>query len=257
MYRVMLIDDEMSARKLMKASIDWNSLDMEVVGEAASGIEAINVIDDMKPDIAFVDISMPFMNGIEFTEMATKRYPDLVIIIMTAYDEFEYARKCVSLPVFEYMLKPIVRAEVTETLQRVKKRLDSAADERKLKEDSADVADKDSAYALDEDETSDISSIENIVKYIEENYMDPQLNLTSAAQHFGFSSSYLSRKFKQDTGKNFIEYLTECRMEKAILLAKKNVKMYKASGDVGIPDPNYFGKCFKKYTGVSYSEYGK
>ena len=87
--------------------------------------------------------------------------------------------------------------------------------------------------------------------------MDPQLNLTSAAQQFGFSSSYLSRKFKQETGKNFIEYLTECLMEKAIELAKKNVKMYKASGDVGIPDPNYFGKCFKKYTGVSYSEYGK
>ncbi len=73
MYRVMLIDDERSARKLMLGVIDWASLDMEVVGEASSGIEAINVIDDMRPDIAFVDISMPFMNGIEFTEMATKR----------------------------------------------------------------------------------------------------------------------------------------------------------------------------------------
>ena len=257
MYRVMLIDDEMSARKLMKASIDWGSLDMEVVGEAASGIEAINVIDDMRPDIAFVDISMPFMNGIEFTEMATKRYPELVIIIMTAYDDFEYARKCVSLPVFEYMLKPIVRAEVTETLQRVKKRLDAAADARRLKEDSEDPADEENVFGPDEEDNTDISSIDNIVKYIEENYMDPQLNLTSAAQHFGFSSSYLSRKFKQDTGKNFIEYLTECRMEKAIKLARQNVKMYKASSDVGIPDPNYFGKCFKKYTGVSYSEYGK
>ena len=86
MYRVMIIDDEQSARKLMRASINWKSLDMEVVGEAASGIEAINVIDEMKPDIAFVDISMPFMNGIEFTEVATKRYPHLVIIIMTALD---------------------------------------------------------------------------------------------------------------------------------------------------------------------------
>ena len=121
-YRVMVIDDEPSARNLMRGSIDWESLDMEVVGEAASGIEAINVIDEMKPDIVFVDISMPFMNGIEFTEVATKRYPDLSIIIMTAFDEFEYARKCVSLPVFEYMLKPIVRAEVTNTLKKLKEK---------------------------------------------------------------------------------------------------------------------------------------
>ena len=124
MYRVMLIDDEESARKLMRASIDWENLDMEISGEAASGIEAINVIDDIKPDIAFVDISMPFMNGIEFTEIATKRYPDLIIIIMTAIDQFEYARKCVSLPVFEYMLKPMVRSEIIDTLKRVKERLD-------------------------------------------------------------------------------------------------------------------------------------
>ena len=85
MYRVMLIDDEMPVRKLMLSAIDWASLDMTVVGEAASGVEAINVIDDMRPDIAFVDISMPFMNGIEFTEVVTKRYPELTIIIMTAF----------------------------------------------------------------------------------------------------------------------------------------------------------------------------
>ena len=246
MYRVMLIDDEMSARKLMRASINWESLDMEVVGEAASGIEAINVIDDMKPDIAFVDISMPFMNGIEFTEVATKRYPELVIIIMTAIDEFEYARKCVSLPVFEYMLKPMVRAEVTEVLKRAKEKLDireaSGKDNESDQDDSADIGS---------------SSMEQIRKYIESNYTDSKLNLTSVAQTFGFSSSYLSRRFKQETGKNFVEYLTECRMNAAMKLAQANVKMFNASSQVGIPDPNYFGKCFKKYTGVSYSEYGK
>lgn len=73
MYRVMIIDDEMSARKLLQASIDWQALNMEVVGEAASGIEAINIIDDLRPDIVFADISMPFMNGIEFTRVATER----------------------------------------------------------------------------------------------------------------------------------------------------------------------------------------
>ena len=241
MYRVMLIDDEESARKLMKASIKWESLDMEVVGEAASGIEAINVIDDMKPDIAFVDISMPFMNGIEFTEIATNRYPDLVIIIMTAFDEFEYARKCVSLPVFDYMLKPMVRSEVTEVLTKVKKKLDERSEK--------DEADNEPSGDLGS------SSIDQIKKYIENNYTDSKLNLTSVAQNFGFSASYLSRKFKQETGKNFVEFLTECRMNAAMKLALTNMKMFNASNEVGIPDPNYFGRCFKKFAGMSYSEY--
>lgn len=242
MYRVMLIDDEESARKLMRASINWESLDMEVVGEAASGIEAINVIDDMKPDIAFVDISMPFMNGIEFTEVATKRYPNLIIIIMTAFDQFEYARKCVSLPVFEYMLKPIIRSEVTEVLVKVKKKLDERSD----KDDNQEA---EPVFEME------ASSIEQIKKYIESNYTDSKLNLTSVAQTFGFSASYLSRKFKQETGKNFVEFLTECRMNAAMKLALTNMKMFNASNEVGIPDPNYFGRCFKKYTGMSYSEY--
>ncbi|MBO7353575.1 MAG: response regulator [Lachnospiraceae bacterium] len=251
MYRVMLIDDELPVRKLMLSSIDWASLNMEVVGEAASGIEAINVIDDMRPDIAFVDISMPFMNGIEFTEVATKNYPELIIIIMTAFDKFEYARKCVSLPVFDYMLKPMVRTEVTETLLRAKARLDARLGDRSssLVFGSA-IPQEDSA-----DEEASVS--EQIMRYIEANYTDSCVNLTSVAQQFGFSSSYLSRKFKQETGRNFLEYLTECRMKKAIELAENNVKMYKASAAVGIPDPNYFGRCFKKYTGKGYSEYVK
>jgi YesN/AraC family two-component response regulator len=228
MYRVMLIDDEQSARSLLKASINWERYDMEVAGEAASGIEAINIIDEIVPDIAFVDISMPFMNGIEFTEVATKRYPGLKIIIMTAFDEFEYARQCIRLPVFDYMLKPFVRAEVEENLKKLKDILDRT------------VKDTEPAVEIEP------SSISQIKRYIEDNYTDSKLNLTSVAQIFGFSASYLSRKFKQDTGKNFVEYLTECRMKRAMELAASNMKMFSASTEVGIPDPNYFGRCFKK-----------
>lgn len=240
----MIIDDEQAARKLMRASVNWESLNMEVVGEAASGIEAINVIDEMKPDIAFVDISMPFMDGIEFTELATKRYPRLIIIIMTAIDQFEYARKCVSLPVFEYMLKPLVRPEVVSVLEKARKRLDDAAGSKEEHtEETVQVG-------IQEENT-----IDQIKNYIETNYTDSRINLAFVAQLFGFNTSYLSRKFKQDTGKNFVEYLTECRMKRAMKLAECNVKMFHTSAEVGIPDPNYFGRCFKKYTGMSYSEY--
>ena len=241
MYKVMIIDDEASARKLMHNSIDWESVNMQVVGEAASGIEAINTIDEIRPDLAFVDISMPFMNGIEFAELASQRYPDLIIIIMTAHDKFEYARRCVSLHIFEYMLKPMVRSEVMEVLKKAKARLDEVGP----------VSWGDAEGGSEQQH----SMAEAVMKYIQENYTDSTLNLTSVAQAFGFSSSYLSRKFKSETGKGFAQYLTECRMENAMRLAGPDMKMFSISAKVGIPDPNYFGRCFKKYTGKSYSEY--
>ena len=245
MYRIMLIDDEPTARNLLRSVIDTDLLKMEVVGEAGSGIEAINIIDDVRPDIVFADISMPFMNGIEFTEVVQKRYPGLVIIIMTALDDFRYAQKCVSLPVFEYMLKPIVKEEVESVLLKVKQKLD----DKVIEGPTFDSETK------DEKESTDSSAIDIITDYIKANYKDSTINLASTAQHFGFSASYLSRKFKNETGKNFVEYLTECRMEKAIELAKQSYKMFITAKEVGIPDPNYFGKCFKKTTGMSYSEY--
>ncbi len=238
MYRVMIIDDEMSARRLLQASIDWQSLDMELVGEAESGIEAINIIDDLRPDIVFVDICMPFMNGIEFTQVASERYKDLVIIIFTGFDEFEYARQCVRLPVVEYMLKPIVRQEVVEVLTKIKENLD----EHKI-------------HTPEIGQEIPLSAIELITQYLRDNFTDSSINLTSVAQHFGFNACYLSRKFKQDTGKSFVEFLIKCRMERAIEFAGIGKKMFCTAIDVGIPDPNYFGRCFKKYTGISYSEY--
>lgn len=234
----MVIDDEISARRLLQESIDWKMFDMELVGEAASGIEAINIIDELRPDITFVDISMPFMDGIEFTQLATKRYPELIIIILTACDDFEYARQCVSLPVVEYMLKPIVRQDVSEVLSRVKKNLDK-------KNICEQVINQD----------IELSAIEQIKQYIQDNFTDSRINLTSVAQHFGFSPCYLSRKFKQETGKSFVEFLMECRMELAIELAGTNNKMFCTADAVGIPDPNYFGRCFKRHTGISYSEF--
>lgn len=237
MFRVMLIDDEEPTRLLLKDSIDWKSLEMEVVGEAGSGIEAINMIDELHPHIAFVDICMPFMGGIEFSKIAISRYPNLKIIILTAFDEFEYARQCIGMPICGYILKPIVRTEIYELLKTVRQSLNSNVREV---EDYKEIGP---------------SAIGRIAKYVEEHYTDSSLNLTSIAQIFGFNPSYLSRRFKAEIGSSFIEHLTECRMKKAILLAKDNEKMFATATAVGIPDPNYFGRCFKKYTGINYSEY--
>lgn len=244
MYKVMIIDDEKSLRSLLKLAINWTDLGLEVAGEAASGIEAINIIDDVKPDIVFVDIRMPFMDGIEFSTLAIKQYPDLKIIILTAFDDFEYARKCIGIGVCEYLMKPIVRTDIIKTLENIIAKLNA----REPKSDEKE-----------EDFGIDVMSatIHKICIYIQENYINSELNLTFIANMFCFNSSYLCRRFKSETGMSFVDYLTKCRMEKAIELAEKKMMMYIAAKQVGIPDPNYFSKCFKKYTGKTYSDISK
>ncbi len=101
--------------------------------------------------------------------------------------------------------------------------------------------------------------IKNIKRYVDENYASHDLTLSNVAKVFYINSSYLSRTFKKEAGISFIEYLTTVRMEKALsLLSEKNgMKTFEIADVVGISDPNYFGTCFKKYTGVSVSIYRK
>lgn len=242
MYRVMIIDDEKTLRNLLIKTIPWNEKGLIVAGEAASGIEAINTIDEVRPDIAFVDIEMPFMNGIEFSKMAIERYPKLKILILTAFDNFNYARECIGVGVSAYLLKPIVRQDINSVLDDVVKKID---EERAQENQSNDTA-----------PLRQVKS-DAIEEYLQRNYVDASINLTYVARQFGFNPSYLSRKFKEKSGISFIDYLTSLRIERACELAKAGEMMYITAEKVGIPDPNYFGKCFKKYKGVSYSEYMK
>ena len=240
MYRVMLVDDEIRLRNLMKKIIDWSGFQMEIAGEAESGIEAINTIDEIRPDIIFVDIRMPFMNGIEFSKLAMKRYPQMKIIILTAHDDFSYAKECIGIGVSDYLLKPIIRGDIIETLKKVKENLESR---EKMEE------------TISEDGSRSTLGPEKLHHYIEKNYQDANLNLTSAANDFGFNASYFSRKFTELMGKSFIEYLTTYRIDQSCIMAEQGLLMYITSKEVGIPDPNYFGKCFKKQKQISYTEY--
>jgi YesN/AraC family two-component response regulator len=241
MYRVMIIDDEQKIKNLLKLTIKWEMLGFEVVGEASSGIEAINTIDELNPDVLFVDIRMPFMDGIEFAKLAIERYPYLKIVMLTAFNDFDYARECIGIGVTNYLLKPINKIEINDTLTNIKKELDRHAP-REEREQVDEVK---------------LSSIGKVREYVIEHFKEPELNLTSVALKFGFNASYLSRAFKEETGVSFIDFLNGCRMEYAISLSKENQYMYQVAAEVGIPDPNYFGKCFKKYTGLSFSNYIK
>jgi len=242
--KVLLLDDEKAIRETLKLSIDWNKYEMEVVGEADSGSEAINIIDILMPDLLIVDIKMPFMNGVEFSQIISKRYNHIKIIILTAYADFKYAKECIEIKnVIGYILKPIDNKEIGSYLEEYCKNAEPSdlEDENEIN------------ISLSSDANQEL--IQQIETYINEHYWNDYLNVGALAEHFGYNAGYLGALYKKRTGNLLSERIFSVRMEAAIKLKKRNLKMYVVAKKVGIADVFYFSKCFRKYTGQSFSDY--
>lgn len=130
MYRVMIVDDEYYIRRSFRNRIDWSEYDMTIVGEAANGQEAYELVPTLKPDIMFVDIRMPVLDGFDLTTFLSDEYPNIIVIIISAYNDFQYAKKAIEKGVFDYLLKPLDEHDMDQTIRRLLEKL-------KRKEDSS------------------------------------------------------------------------------------------------------------------------
>lgn len=124
MYKLMLVDDEEDVREGVVREIDWNSHCFEVAGVAENGREALDLMERVVPDVVITDIRMPFMDGLQLAERLRSRYPAIKIIILTGFDEFEYAQRAIRLQVDEYVIKPFSANELVEVLHKVRYRID-------------------------------------------------------------------------------------------------------------------------------------
>ena len=116
--KVILIDDEMLIRKLIRMKMDTNELNMEIVGEYSNGADAFQEIELIRPDIVISDICMPEEDGLAFSEKCIKLLPETKIILVTGYDDFNYARRSIKVGIFDYILKPVQSYELNEALKR-------------------------------------------------------------------------------------------------------------------------------------------
>ena len=121
--KVFLVDDEIVVREGIRESFPWDDTSYVLVGEAPDGEMALPMIRDTNPDIVITDIKMPFMDGIELCRIMKTQMPWIGIIVLSGYDEFEYARQCIQLGVREYMLKPINSDALKEALDKVSEQL--------------------------------------------------------------------------------------------------------------------------------------
>ncbi len=111
MYRILIVDDEFLVRLGLKTTIDWKEHGYQVVGEASNGQEALKMMDTLKPDIVLVDIKMPLMDGLEFISHAGKLTKHVSFIILTNYENFQYAKQAMRLGVSQYLLKSEINPE--------------------------------------------------------------------------------------------------------------------------------------------------
>ncbi len=132
MYKVIIVDDEAVVRVGLKNTINWNEHGFDLIGDYANGREAWEAVENHKPELVISDISMPFMDGLELAGLVSAQFPYIKMIILTGFDEFEYAQQAIRLKVTDFILKPITAQEIRVLLDRVKAEMD---EETKRRED--------------------------------------------------------------------------------------------------------------------------
>ena len=131
MLKIFLAEDEVVIRETIKKMIPWEELGFELVGEAADGEMALPLLLRQKPDLLITDIKMPFMDGLTLARLAKKELPNLKIVILSGYDDFNYAKQAISIGVEDYLLKPITKKALIERLSEIRSRYE---DEKTQKE---------------------------------------------------------------------------------------------------------------------------
>jgi two-component system response regulator YesN len=119
MFKIFLVEDEVNIRENIRNTIDWESANFEYLGDAPDGELALKAIMKLRPDIVITDIKMPFVDGLELSKLLRNEFPTIKIIILSGYDDFDYAQKALRLGVVEYLLKPVSPIQLIQAVNRV------------------------------------------------------------------------------------------------------------------------------------------
>ena len=130
MLRVFLVEDESTIREALRDTVPWNQVGYEFEGEAGDGEMALPLLRQVKPDVLITGIRMPFMDGLELSKLVLKEFPRTKIIILSGYDDFDYARKAIDLGVERYLQKPVTKSTLTQVLTEVKEKIESETEQQ-------------------------------------------------------------------------------------------------------------------------------
>lgn len=185
-YKIMFVDDEEQNLFLMEKIVDWEELGFRVCGMALDGLEGIEVFEETDPDVVFVDIRMEEMDGLTLIEELQKKGKNAVFVIVTAYDEFSYAKKAIELGAKNYLLKPIDRQELIPMMNTIKNELD----EKSLQEKNSSLLKSELNNRI----------VTKVFMQIEEHFSkkDQQIDISELEQVLGDKVYFYFEVFSQD-----------------------------------------------------------
>ena len=236
---IVVVEDEKLIAKSIVNNIEKCAVNCEVIGVAYDGEAGYELVRKLLPNILFTDIKMPVLDGLQLISMVNDNFPFVKIVVVSGYDDFEYARAAIHNNVSDYLLKPINLAELQATLKNLQNGL---------------VASTGRLHAANEVKNPrEIVSL--VEEYIHVNYAK-QIDLTDIADSFGFSSAYLTKVFREQLHTTPSKYLNEYRMMIAQqLLRDTSLSVKDITEKVGFVDQFHFSKRFKQCSGLSPAQY--
>lgn len=130
MLKVFLVEDESIVREGLKKNIPWQEYGYQFTGEASDGEMALPMIRKIRPDVLITDIKMPFMDGLALSQIVTQEIPEIKIVIISGYDEFEYAQQAIRVGVEQYLLKPITKGTLRKVLLEIREKIESEQEQK-------------------------------------------------------------------------------------------------------------------------------
>lgn len=264
MYSILIADDEPIERMFLSKIIKKHYGNQLEIVQAVNGREAISLFEEKNCKIAILDIEMPGINGLAAAEEIRKKDKDCSIIFLTAFDEFGYAKKAISVKALDYLLKPCPEEELISALDEAIRLLDEReellARLQKAEGEADGIKGKQDNVTADEGNVKPETVRSNLAKsmileYIHTHYKE-DISLHDVAGSLHYSEAYFCKLFRQCFDKNFTTYIAEYRIEKAKqLLSDPMINIKEAGEEAGYRDANYFTKVFKRVTGFTPSEY--
>ena len=243
MYRVVLVDDERLIIRGLSTVIPWAELGCEIAGTAHDGVRGLELIRSIRPDIVLTDIRMPNMDGLTMLAAIRSEFPGIQMSVLTAYRDFEYARKAITLGVCRYLLKPSNLDELQEAVKLMVSRLDAMP---QLPEDPDDESVKEAGNHL----------VKAALAYMKEHCTEQHLSLGEVADHVYVSQWHLSKLLNRETDQSFFDLLGSMRIAKAKkLLADPALRIHEIAEMAGFSDVAHFSRSFKKIAGCTPGEY--
>ncbi len=132
MITMLLVEDESFERKSLANCVDWELIGVKIIGEAVNGSQGIDKTLELKPDIVLTDVKMPVMNGIEMSRQIRRTAPEVKILFLSSYDDFEYAKQAIDLNISAYLMKPVDEEELLRVVKKVADEINTKRLERQL-----------------------------------------------------------------------------------------------------------------------------